>query len=327
MTKLLFIGDLHLRGNNPRHRIDDYQEAAVEKLKEIFSLAAEHNVDAILQPGDVFDRPEVSISVLLQYTRVFKQSPVPIYVTIGNHCIYGYNLHSFERSSLRLLEMLVPQLTVIWDDTARTVGTQPNVILTATPYSRLMDIDGYGYDVPETALQLSGTRIHIAHGMLLDHVPPFDRYTLIDSCKTRADVVLTGHDHVGYGVYRRADGVLFCNPGAVMRMSASITEIERPVQVALITVEPEKDVNIQLIPLKCAKPGNEVLDRSAVDAANERRYAMETFSTLIQAHTGDKVLLDINQIIESIAAEENYAPNVVNTALAVIDRERETVKQ
>lgn len=28
MVKFLFVGDLHLRGTNPRNRIDDYKEAA-----------------------------------------------------------------------------------------------------------------------------------------------------------------------------------------------------------------------------------------------------------------------------------------------------------
>lgn len=65
MSKFLFVGDLHLRGNNPRNRIDDYQEAADMKLREILRGAEDLNADAILIPGDVWDRPEVAIGVLL----------------------------------------------------------------------------------------------------------------------------------------------------------------------------------------------------------------------------------------------------------------------
>ena len=36
MVKFLFVGDLHLRGTNPRNRIDDYKEVAKQKLKEVF---------------------------------------------------------------------------------------------------------------------------------------------------------------------------------------------------------------------------------------------------------------------------------------------------
>ena len=70
MVKFLFVGDLHLRGTNPRNRIDDYKEVAKQKLKEVFKIAVDNAVDAILQPGDIFDRPEVGIAVLLEFAEV-----------------------------------------------------------------------------------------------------------------------------------------------------------------------------------------------------------------------------------------------------------------
>lgn len=91
MVKFLFVGDLHLRGTNPRNRIDDYKEAAKQKLKEVFKIAVDNAVDAILQPGDIFDRPEVGIAVLLEFAEVLKESPVSIYCTLGNHDIYAVN--------------------------------------------------------------------------------------------------------------------------------------------------------------------------------------------------------------------------------------------
>lgn len=323
MIKFIFTGDWHLRGNNPRNRIDDYQAAADEKLVEVFKLAKDNCIAAILMPGDVWDRPEVSIGVLLHYANILKDTPCPIYATIGNHDIYGYNLSTYGRSSLKLLELLVPDLHVISEDPVVIGGTW----ITATPYSGQMDIDGYGYNGDAGGIN-GFTYIHIAHGMLLDHKPPFDRYTLIDDCKTNADIVLTGHDHTGYGVIKRADGKLFCNPGALMRMSASINEIERPVQIAEITIDSihdDKHIDIQLVPLSSAKPGDEVLDHSKIDEAKARQYAMDNFSTLIQSHTGQKVIVDVNQIVEEIAKQEDYAPEVVKTALAVLDGQREAM--
>lgn len=332
MMKLLFTGDWHLRGNNPRNRIDDYPTVAEEKLLEVFSLAVKHEANFIIMPGDVWDRPEVGIAVLLRYADVLKQSPITIYATIGNHDIYGYNLGSYGRSSLRLLEMLVPQLKVIADSGVAVnlskeaaVGGKYPVYLTATPYSRLMDIDGYGYS-PDIDVGSDAIKVHIAHGMLLDHKPPFDRYSDLYKVPTTADLVLTGHDHLGYGIYNRADGVTFCNPGSLLRISASVKEIERQVRVALITLDTfTAKRTVEFLPLMCAKPGEEVLDRSSIDEANQRQYAMEAFSTLIQTHTGGKVLMDVNQIIETIAAEEHFAPDVVAAALAVIDQQREAV--
>ena len=53
--------------------------------------------------------------------------------------------------------------------------------------------------------------------------------------------------------------------------------------------------------LQSAKPGEEVLDRSRIEAEKKRAYAMEEFASLIQTETGEDVLVDINTIVESIA--------------------------
>ena len=330
MVKLLFVGDLHLRGNNPRNRIDDYPEVAKEKLREVFRIAVEQKADYILQPGDIFDRPEVGINVLLEYADVLQESPVSIYCTIGNHDIYGYNVDSYNRSSLRLLEMLVPQLTVIRSASDRPIylsNGRHKVYLTATPYSRDMDINGYGYGPDVEYPEKNHIGIHIAHGMLLDHKPPFDRYSDLYKVDTSADIILTGHDHIGYGIYHRnADDKLFVNPGSLLRMSASVGEMSRQIQVALITVdEIQGTYDASFIPLTAAKPGGEVLDRSKIEEEKQRQYAMENFSALIQGHTGNKVLMDINQIIDQVAAEEQYSPEVVKVALQIIDTQREVV--
>lgn len=330
MVKFLFVGDFHLRGNNPRNRTDSYPDAAKEKLREVFKIAVDRGVDAILQPGDVFDRPEVSIAVLLEYAEVLKESPVDIYCTIGNHDIYGYNTDSYSRTSLRLLEMLVPKLHVIRSASDTPIYFERGkyaVYLTATPYSRDMDIDGYGYGPDTEYPDKDHIGVHIAHGMLLDHKPPFDRYSDLYKVDTTADVILTGHDHLGYGIYHRnADDKLFINPGSLLRMSASVNEMERQVQVALITIDDIKGTyDAEMIPITVAKPGDEVLDRSKIEEEKERQYAMDNFSALIQGHTGNKVLMDINQIIDQVAAEEKYSPEVVKTALQIIDSQRERV--
>lgn len=333
MIRLLFTGDWHIRGTNPRNRIDNYKEALKAKLREVFALAKKHEVKAIIAPGDIFDRPEVSIAVLLEFVEVLNESPVMIYTTPGNHDVYGYNLETFERSSLKLLELLVPKLMVFVDLNIHRV-TDPmytangrEVLLSFTPYSANVDVNGYGYS-PEYGPELTTDhtyKIQVTHGMLLDHDPPFDRYTHIEKVETTADMVLTGHCHIGYGVYKRKDGVIFCNPGALMRMAASTTEIERPVQVAIITVD-KGEGDIQLLKLASAKPGDEVLDRSKIEAEKQRQYSMEQFSALIQRKTGEKVLLDVNQIIETIASQENYSPEVVKTALETIDAQRELIQ-
>ncbi|GKU79334.1 metallophosphoesterase [Paenibacillus sp. L3-i20] len=319
-VKFLYFGDPHIRGTNPRNRTDSYPESWKAKLREIWALGKEHQVNAFLQPGDTFDLPDVANSVLNDAADVFAEAPAPVYTTAGNHDIPGYNVAAFGTTSLRLLERIVPQLRVINDPSHPVIIG--DVAISFTPYSGNIDRDGYGYS-PEYELPPMGDfyRLHIAHGMLIDHTPPFDRFTLVQEVKTTAHMVFTGHDHTGYGIYRRSDGVTFCNPGSLTRLAASQTEISRTIQVALITIEGGQG-RIELIPLQSAKPGEDVLDRSRIEKDQQRQYAMENFAALIQTASGEKVRLDINQIIEAVAEKEGLAPEVVRLALEKIETAR-----
>jgi exonuclease SbcD len=189
-----------------------------------------------------------------------------------------------------------------------------------------MDINGYGYSPEIITEKRDAIWVHVAHGMLLDHEPPFDRFTLIGDVRSDADLILTGHDHLGYGVVTRNDGKVFCNPGSITRISASISEIERPIQIAKITFNDNKKFEIELLRLESAKPGPEVLDRSVIETEQKREYAMEQFTALVKTTTGESISLNINQVIEQIAKKEHYAPDVVKMALDKIDLCRSMVR-
>lgn len=319
MKHVLYVGDLHIRGTNPRNRTDDYAIALYEKIAEVHQLAITHNVEAILCAGDIFDTAEVSISVLLRAVEQFRKAPVPWYTTPGNHDIFSYNLETYQRTSLRLLEMLVPQFHVILspDHITKLGGAD----VTFTPFSAKVDVDGYGYS-PE-AVGSGVCKIHVAHGMLLDHVPPFDHYTLIKDVETKADLVLCGHEHTGFDVFKRADGVQFVNCGSLTRLTASRSDIERDIKVALISFSLEEPTpKVELIKLQSAAKGSEVLDRSRIEAAQERQYTMSNFAAKIETHTKGRALLDINDIIDVVASTESYAPEVVAKTKELIDQQR-----
>jgi len=319
--KILFTGDWHLRGNNPRNRADDYKEAAKEKLREVFKIAVDNEVTAILQPGDIFHSPEVSIQTLLEFTNVLKECPVPIYTTVGNHDVFGYNLETYGRTSLQLLKLLVPRFSVCAVNVHETILTDKyggNVYVSFQPYISKIDVNGFGYMLEESKYGSSMPTIHVVHGMLLDHNLPYEaRFTNLYEVETNADIILSGHDHVGYGVIKRKDGKLFCNPGALMRISASEAEMTRPIQVALVDTD---KLDIELIPLKCARPGNEVLDRTRIEENVDRQYAMEEFTGLVQSGTG-VAGMNIPEIIEKIGKQENIPAEVVSKAIELLKGE------
>ncbi len=84
--------------------------------------------------------------------------------------------------------------------------------------------------------------------------------------------------------------------------------------------------DLERIPLQSAKPGEEVLDRSRIEAEKKRAYAMEEFASLIQTETGEDVLVDINTIVESIAKTESINSDVVEIALTKIAEAKEGLR-
>jgi exonuclease SbcD len=345
MINLLYVGDPHFRGTNPRNRKDDYKAAWILKMQEVFDLVVKHQCKAVIFPGDLLDTPIISDGLKMELSGmlsrqqvdgvadVFNRCPVDIYTTVGNHELTGYNLTTYQNSSLRVLEALTPKLHVIKDSEASYFSNalfkdSDNIKLTFTPYSGLMDVDGYGYEPGPLHPSNTGVylNIHVSHGMALDHVPPFDRYSLIQRIETTADLILTGHDHTGYGIYHRPDGKVFVNEGSLTRISASLGEMTRQIKVSLITVGEGPytgacgtKFGVKSIRLECQRPGAEVLDRSEIEAAQQREYAMEEFTALIKTSTGEKVTVNINQVIEQVAEKGAFAPDVVDLVLKKIE--------
>lgn len=309
---LMFIGDIHFRATSPRNRKDDYLNTLEAKLLECWEIAKRYNVQAILQPGDVFHSPEVSIPTLLKAVEIFKQCPVPFYTTPGNHDLHGYNLDSYGRTSLRLLQLLTEVKVRTWYE---RIGA--DVVLRLQPYESGVDTDRETYYNHNGKGEL---KVLLIHAMLLDHDLPYEaRYTNLYNLETNADIILSGHEHCGYGVIKRQDGKLFVNPGALMRLTASEAEMNRTVQVAIIDTETR---TAELVPLTTAKPAVEVLDRSKLEEKKERLYAMEDFAALIKTTDGQAVM-NLDEIIMNIGKQEAIPDEVVRKAIHLL-REAKT---
>jgi len=304
MINILFVGDLHLQVSSPVNRTDNLIETTTKKFDEIYSLVVEHDVDFILIPGDIFNGGQVSNTTLVFAKELLSRSPVDIFVTPGNHDLFNYNINTLERSSLRVLADLVPQLNIKLSSTTPLIHQDNkgnSVYITFQEFTNELDKDnstGYSSEL----VQDSSINIRVIHSMLLDHKPPFDQYTLINDVKTNNDIVVSGHDHTGFGIIQRADKKYFMNPGSLLRLAASKNEINRQVQVGLITVK-YKSASLKLIPLKSAKKGSEVLNRESIEENNERAYAMEEFSTLLQKD-GVNYKVDILTVLSEIAKVE-----------------------
>lgn len=330
-TKIMILGDIHIKADKPKSRLDNYFETVMDKLSWCFKKAADEKFDAILCTGDLFHMPVVGISTLMRVYEVFKQLSVPMFMPVGNHDIYGYNLDSYNRTSCKLLSLLIGNLNII--NSRMSISINENVHVSFQPFCNEVDIDGYGYDYDydysylnsENASVNNGLKIHVVHGMLMDHKPPFDKFTEIKNVKTTAEIVVSGHDHIGYGIVTK-DFVTFINCGAVTRMSAHKGEVDRI--PSYVIIEHEEGINIyscKKYPIECARPGSEVLSRESIEAADEHEQKMDDFKSALSEITNTQNIIVIEQLIEAIARANNTHDYILKKALKLVELAKETI--
>lgn len=318
MIRLLYFTDSHIRGTNPRARIDNYPEALKAKLREVFSLAAKNNCNAVVCGGDLFDRPDTAYAVAGEFASVLAECPVQIYVCPGNHEIYGYNLETLNRSILGFLSQI--NLVQILNREPVILRNKVTVYLTGQGFYH--DMDRGPMDYQTGVSRIDGFKVHVVHGMLVEKPLPYEvAHTLINDVKTDAHLILSGHEHIGFGLHRRPDRVWFCNPGALSRTTAKAEEFYRPVQVALFEFT-EDGIKAELIPLSCARPGTEILSRDHLAQLAEREERMNHFLSLLAAE-GESKFLEIREIVDDIARREGIPAEVRNEALARLAAARE----
>lgn len=331
--KIIVCGDLHFRGDNPRSRTDNFMEALQAKMFEVADIARENDASNVIIPGDVFNSPNVSWSVvahlgaLMQSMERFNR--LRFLVINGNHDIFGGFKGGISRTPLGLLS----RLGIVYDLEEPCEFNEEwhgeDVCITGCGFDTNTDSGTEAgmaqFDPPPHVLPYNGVSIHVVHSMLMLKSPGYDmRHTLIDDVQTTANVIISGHHHIGFGIHRRKDGVLFINPGALCRQSADIKEIERTVQVALLTIE-NGHAEAELIPLTSARPGHEVLDRSQIEAQAERNERMDTFLALL-ANTGEQRYLETQEIVANMAAQEKLPETVKAEALKRIAAAQEKLR-
>ncbi|WP_010252078.1 metallophosphoesterase family protein [Acetivibrio cellulolyticus] len=311
--KLLFFTDTHIKGTTPKNRKDNFYETLKRKFLEIYDISNELNVDYILHGGDWFDRPDISPAIVREFAIIIKNFGKEVYTVAGNHDIYGHNPGTVSRTMLGILEGT--GVVKLLNDNDEVVLKKDGVSVQLTGKSYNYDIDGPDYAKYYIVKKNNNVdyAINIVHGMLLQK-PFYEgiQYTLLDDLKdTEADITFAGHYHSGFGV-KHIDSKYFVNPGSVVRISNSIGEIERKPKV--VYVELTDRITIQEIELKSALPGEEVLDREALEMSKDRSLKLHQFYQGI-AESMDYKKIDLANIVEEIASNQDLSREVKEEAL------------
>ncbi len=286
-----------MRGNTPENRLDNLSETLKNKLNEVVDIAEKHDVDYILHGGDFFDVASPSLAVTGEFLDIFKKFKVPIYAISGNHDLFGANLQTLPRTLLGFIARLGFIKLLMPGDKVYLEKNNVTLQLTGQPYHYDIDIRPRELDY-HISKENADVAIHMVHGMLANQKEFPGHHTLVaDILATEADITLSGHNHLGFG-HLELDGKHFINPGALVRLTNHKREIERKVGITLINLD-SNDIECEIIELNSAPIGDEVLDRSKIEAKASLDLKLERFTQEIK-QASDMEKMNVKAIINEV---------------------------
>ena len=300
MITFLYTTDAHAKGKSPSTRVDDFPSAIARKLRNFFEVGHSMNVDFFAFGGDWVDSAYTSTKYTKKLGQILKEGAgdKEIFHVFGNHDVIAWNPATAEETAFGLFEYFNDNMVLLTSKpTYRTYNGQKIALTGISSYAQL-----------DRTIELAdGTEahrsrdyiiedneglpwVHIVHGYLspksiLDDIP----HTVIDEMRhTKASITLTGHEHTGFPVTRIDNGIVY-NPGALGRVFASHTEMNRMPQYALCTIHDDGSVSVEPIQCPVAELGHHVMDRTALDEKKARE------ELLVQAKGNiEEVLKEIN---------------------------------
>ena len=106
MSKVLFVGDVHLSPRTPSSRKDDYSETILNKVKSLLPISKQNDVSHIIFLGDLFNTKHMTLPYFIKCFQVFKElkdAGISLHLIIGNHDIYYNSDSTMQDSPIQLL--------------------------------------------------------------------------------------------------------------------------------------------------------------------------------------------------------------------------------
>jgi DNA repair exonuclease SbcCD nuclease subunit len=328
MISYLYFTDPHAKGKSPSTRTDDFPETILRKIAKGFEIGHENNVDFFMCGGDFVDSAYVSPKFVRRLGRVIKENlkGKKLFFVWGNHDIIAWNPKTAEDTAFGLFEEFFDDMIPLTREPTRYTFNGEDILLSGVhSYANLdrhiLDAEGNilehrsrdyviteDYDAPV---------IHTVHGYLspkaiLEDIP----HTVIaEMSHTKATITQTGHEHTGFAPITLPNGIVV-NPGALGRVFASHTEMNRMPQYTLNKVHGIG--NAEVIPIQCpiAEKGDVVMDRTALDEKKARQ------EILLQAKANmNEVLSEINiQAVELHIVMQRFKDKVDDDVYAEAKR-------
>lgn len=216
MSKIAFIGDVHLSPRVPASRKDDYPNTLLTKLDSLKQLSIQNNISDLVFLGDLFNTKHMTLAYFIKCFQKFKtldDSGITLHLIVGNHDITYNNDSTLEESPIKLLYD-----SDVFD--VRNIFTIDNTTVYLYNYTELTP------NLPKP-LDLNTYNILVGH-YFYDIGFGDDDHTLTrDQCKDlQYNAYLLGHDHTPYTPVKR-DGYEVHRPGSLSRGTSQTCQINR----------------------------------------------------------------------------------------------------
>ncbi|KKL61202.1 hypothetical protein LCGC14_2197710, partial [marine sediment metagenome] len=316
MTKLVFVGDIHIADNPPLGRVEGYKEQIFTKLSAIRKICNDQKALPIFL-GDVYHlkRPDRVSHQLTQEMIVglgiFEEKPL---VVPGNHDLGPTGLASLSRQPLGTLlhagviNLLTEYMNPGWSDS--------EVVVIARSYNTERDDDPTYYSPTEEEVKWAHgrKRIMVAHGSLIptgatrpypcvnvETIPGVEKLSLL----------VSGHIHEDLGISEvgKVD-TLFANLGSVGRVARTQSNMMRTVKILMVTVQEEGEIWLEQIDIPGVLPALEVFE-------HKDNYEVDSPAQ------SDEITRFVDSLGEGLRVEQNDIP----TLLANISFPNEPVRK
>lgn len=295
--KFLFYSDLHLCGIPPRHRVDDFPQALISKLAEVYALADSNGCEFVAFGGDFFNSQRIfNYDVIFDALNIVRDSSLVTYACIGEHDLYGHNPDTYQSSTLAFFVKLCPNMVIMTDP----LDIGPAILYAKHEWENV-------YDAMKVEVDPQRLNILICHELITNERAMFDVIDTETLNLCPYDLVVSGDLHDGYQPHE-VNGVWFCNPGSIARRA--INEINRWPTVAIIEIEKGNIPIIDLVRLTSARPGSEVFGESIAEIARQPSdFDGDAFTEEMLEFEAESV--DIHELIQKVGAKKGIRKEVL----------------
>ena len=330
-----FFTDLHLRGQTPSSRKDDYPLAILDKLG--FCLRHASKNDFALFGGDFCHSYKLtSDSIKEKAITLFDDFlSVPMFYTWGQHDLLGKEYKTRQdstkafmfRQALRNKEKSISEISTDEDLIIEHKGLK--IGLMSCPSG--VDCIEWSKEKSKNRNPEIDVRIALVHHLLTSDA---NNHFLIgiDEFETGTkenrgfDAVLCGDLHTGFKPHRNEAGTLFLNPGSLARTAKTVNDMARPIRGVDVIIDIDtKKVEYDFWPVECAGTAEEVFKKDApiVDSFEvltdntSKEEELEGFEEVVSAlESIGSSKIDIWDMLEMKAKEAGLSEPVLNYILS-----------